>query len=763
MAHPFESMHELGSQWVDEECWSYRTTLSLDALPAGTRRILRFDGLDTVVRVFLDGNELGHHDDMFVALELDLRDVPPGEHELRVSFDPASRVGRERRERYFEAEGLPADLVRFDERAFVQKAQYMYGWDWGPRLVSAGIWRPVWLLEHEARFLDVHVAQRHLENGTVELSFASSVEGDGAVVHFVGDSNDAVPDGTSTVVVRPELWWPAGLGAQALLPITSVLTRERVRTRPEAERAALDRRVTRVGLRRVRLLREPDRHGESFELEVNGQRLYALGANWIPNHSFPSAVTHAALGRQVSRARDMNMNLLRVWGGGLYETDDFYDLCDEAGLLVWQDFPFACQYYPEDERTLSSVRRQAAENVRRLRNHPSLALWCGNNENLTMFQSGWDDPTRHPRRYYGEKLYENVLPEVLAELDPERPYVPTSPWGGTKANDGGVGDQHYWDVWHGRGDWKHYDDSTARFCSEFGFASAPGHATLGAMLPSVADALAADVRDPRVRFHDKTLKGYETFIGFVELHYPAAKTLEEWAYFSQLNQRDALRHGIEHFRRSELCRGALVWQLNDCWPAQSWAVLDSAGDYKAVAFELRRLFARALASIVVKDGVATLTCLLDNSKEPVSGSALLEARSLIDGRVLERREAKVTLAPEERRQVLALDVRNLPPEETLVVATFADTRTFRLLTEPKLAKLQTPRLTASRAPGVLTLKSDVPVIDLFVWDPAGKARLLDNFVTLPSGGSVALRLDGDATAVRARSLAGAHPVTLKPH
>jgi beta-mannosidase len=763
MAHPFESMHELGSQWVDEERWSYRTTLSLGSLPTGTRRILRFEGLDTVASVSLDGKKLAEHDDMFVALELDLGDAPAGEHELRVDFESATRVGRERRARYFEAEGLSTDLVRFDERAFVQKAQYMYGWDWGPRLVSAGIWRPVWLLEHEARLLDVHVAQRHLGNGTVELSFVSSIEGGGAVVHFVGDASDAVADGTSTVVVRPELWWPAGMGAQALLPITTFLVKEPVRTRAEAERAALDRRVTRVGLRRVRLLREPDRHGESFELEVNGQRLFAVGANWIPDHSFPSAVTRDALLRQVARARDMNMNMLRVWGGGLYETDDFYDLCDQAGLLVWQDFPFACQYYPEDERTLSSVRRQAAENVRRLRNHPSLALWCGNNENLTMFQSGWEDPTRHPPRFYGERLYDAVLPEVLAELDPERPYLPTSPWGGTKANDGGVGDQHYWEVWHGRGDWKHYDDSTARFSSEFGFASAPGHATLRQILPGLADPLAADFRDLRVRFHDKTLKGYETFVGLVELHYPAAKNLEEWAYFSQLNQRDALRHGIEHFRRSELCRGALVWQLNDCWPVQSWAVLDSAGDYKAVAFELRRLFAHALASIVLKDGRAALVCLLDNTNGRVSGTAVLEARSLIDGRVLERREAAVRLGPEQRLQVLELDVRSLPPEETLLVATFAGTQSFRLLAEPKAAKLQTPRLTARHAPGTLTLTTDVPVVDLFVWDPAGKARLLDNFVTLPSAGTATLRVEGEPAELHARSLAGAHPVTLKTH
>jgi beta-mannosidase len=762
IAHPFGSMQEIGCQWVDEERWSYRRSLELEPLPRSSRRLLRFDGLDTVASVWLDGKRLADHDDMFVALELDLGEVPAGKHELRVDFESASKIGRERRARYFEAEGLPKDLVRFDERAFVQKAQYMYGWDWGPRLVSAGIWQPVWLLEHEARFSDVHVAQRHPGDGTVELSFTSTIEGEGTVVHFVGDASDVVADGGRTIVVRPELWWPAGLGAQALLPITSFVVRGNVRTRAEAERVALDRRVTRVGLRRLRLLRVPDRHGESFELEVNGKRVYALGANWIPDHSFPSVVTRAALEAQIARARDMNMNMLRVWGGGLYETDAFYDACDEAGVLVWQDFPFACQYYPEDERTLTAVRRQAAENVRRLRNHPSLALWCGNNENLTMFQSGWDDPTRHPPRYYGERLYDGVLPEVLRELDPERPYIPTSPWGGTKANDGGIGDQHYWDVWHGRGDWKYYEDSTARFCSEFGFAAAPGHAALASMLPGVADPLSLDFRDARVRFHDKTLKGYETFAGFVELHYPPANNLEEWAFFSQLNQRDALRHGIEHYRRSEFCRGALVWQINDCWPVQSWAVLDSTGEYKAAAYELRRLFAGALASIMVKNGRAMLTCALDNTKESLSGTAVLELRSLIDGRELLRREAAVTLEPDERRQVLEVDLGRFPAEETLVVGSFAGTQSFRLLSEPKVAKVQTPRLVASISPGEVSLTSDVPLVDLFLWDPAGKARFLDNFVTLPSGGTVTLRVVGEPSRLSARSLAGAHPVTRKP-
>jgi len=761
IAHPFGALMELGSQWIDEERWSYRTSFRATPRPELPRRVLRFDGLDTVTSVWLDGEKLAEHDDMFVPLEIDVSErLAAGTHELRVDFESATRVGRERRSRYFADESLPQNLVRFDERAFVQKAGYMYGWDWGPRLVSAGIWQPVWLVEHRGRLLDVEVSQEHHANGNVELGFRAQVEGPGNVVHFVGESPNAVKDGGSLTLDAPPLWWPAGLGAPSLLTVTSYLVEGPIQSRTDAERLALDRRVTRVGLRTLRLVQEPDRHGQSFEFEVNGRRLYALGANWIPDHSFPSTISRARLAEQLGRARDLGMNMLRVWGGGLYETDDFYDLSDELGLLVWQDFPFACQYYPEDERTLAAVKRQAEVNVRRLRHHPSLAMYCGNNENLTMFQSGWDDPARHPPRYYGEKIYDGVLPEVLGALDPSRPYIPTSPWGGTKANDGGIGDQHYWDVWHGRGDWKHYDDSTARFCSEFGFASAPGPSVWREALPGVGDPLALDVRDRRLRFHDKTFKGYEVFLGFVELHYPAAKNLDEWIYFSQLNQRDALRHGIEHFRRSDFCRGALVWQLNDCWPVQSWAVVDSAGDYKAAAFELRRLFAPALASLVVREGRASLVVLLDNAREPVTGDAVLEASSLVDGRELGRWEARVTVSPGERKVALEVDVRPFALEETLLVATFGGTSTFRLLSEPKDVRLRSPRLTAQRIPEGIAITSDGPVVDLYVRDPGGKARFADNFVTLPRGGTVALRTEGTPRVLEARSLAGLHELSL---
>lgn len=771
IADPFQERAEIGCQWVDESSWVYRRRFDFSPDPALPRQLLRFEGLDTVCRVFLNGAKVAVHDDMFVPLEVDVTGrLEAGANELRVEFDPAARVGRERRAIYFAREGLPDDVVYFDERAFVRKAQYMFAWDWGPRLVSAGVWRDVALHEHKSRILDVYVRQEHLPGGDVELSLHGEVEGDGHVLHLVEGIDSPIADGQSVRLRRPELWWPAGLGGQRMYRVESFLVPAGVSRREELCGAALDRRSLKIGLRRLRLRREPDAQGESFEFEVNGVRLWAVGANWIPDHSFPSITDRPRLVAQLGRALDMNMNMLRVWGGGLYESDAFYELCDELGLLVWQDFPFACSHVPDDEPAQAALRVEAAANIRRLRNHPSLAIWCGNNENLMMWQSKWGGAARQPPRYHGEKLYEETLPEVLHELDPERPYIASSPIGpgqsampiGANANDGDFGDQHYWDVWHGRGDWKYYKDSTARFASEFGFASAPGRSVWQRIFPGDPEWSRRDVRDPGARWHDKTGKGYETYVGYVELHYPPSSDLEEFTYHSQLDQRDALRFGVEHFRRLEGCRGALVWQLNDCWPVQSWAVLDHDGVYKAAAFELRRLYAAALVSLQLEPGdpVVKVWTLLDNARAPVQGELVLEARRLQDGAVVERWARHVERQPGERGVSLEAPVNGLSAPDTLLRATFLGTTTFRLLSEPKDARIHAPRLAASRREGALVIEADRPVIDLFLWDPDGGLRLLDNYVTLPAAGQYVLRAEGRAARLCARSLAGRHPVRL---
>lgn len=759
IADPYVALGELGSQWVDEQDFSYRVEFDFVADSALPSRVLRFEGLDAVCNVSLNGERIAEHDNMFVPLEVDVSGrLVTGPNELRVDFLSASRVGRERRARYLETQGIDPGVARFDERAFLRKAQYMFGWDWGPRLVSLGIWRPVTLVEHEGRLLDVRIEQRHLSDGSVEVWFESQAEGAGQVVHRLQGVAELVQDGQRVRIERPRLWHPAVLGAQELYVATSWLVPRQPRDAAEAECIALDRMGQRIGLRSLKLVREPDRFGECFEFVVNQRPLWVVGANWIPDSSFPSAVRREELRAQLLRARDMNMNMVRVWGGGLYETDDFYDLCDEFGLLVWQDFPYACSYVPDDEAAQQVARNEAGVHVRRLRNHPSLALWCGNNENLTMYETQWGGSERQPPRYYGGPIYDDVLPSVLAELDPGRPYIPSSPSGGPRANSGGVGDQHYWDVWHGRGDYVHYDDSTARFASEFGFASAPGRATWKRMAPDVAGPQALDARSLIARWHDKTGKGAAKFVEYVELHYPRSQNAEEWLFTSQCNQRDALRYGIEHYRRSEFCRGALIWQLNDCWPVQSWAVVDSEGDYKAAAYELRRLYAPLLVSLVRAGNVFSLWVVLDNARDSVEGDAVVEARSLRDGQLLERWSTPAVVAPQERRAVLRADVGNLNPRQTILVASFAGASRFALLVEPKDVLLSEPQLVARSSEGTLRIESDAPVVDLCLWDAVGRVVWLDNCVTLAEPGSVELRVQGSPRALRARSLRGPHAV-----
>jgi beta-mannosidase len=761
IADPFEGRAELGCQWVDESPWIFRKHFQFSKDAALPRQVLRFAGLDTVCSVWLNGERLAQHDNMFVPLELELTGkLREGDNELRIDFESAARVGRERRARYLAQEGMPDDVSRFDERAFVRKAQYMFAWDWGPRLVSAGIWRDVSLVEFAARLLDVCVLQKHLPGGDVELRFESQLEGRGQVVHRVEGISSPVLDGQSVRLTQPELWWPVGLGGQKLYRVESFLLSEGAAPNEAYAARALDQRTQHIGLRTLQLLRQPDAQGESFAFQVNGKPLWAVGANWIPDHSFPSCVDRARLRAQLGRALDMNMNMLRIWGGGVYESDDFYELCDELGLLVWQDFPFACSYVPDGEAEQAVLQVEGEANIRRLRNHPSLALWCGNNENLTMWHSKWGRPAPQPPRYYGEKLYDGTLPRLVQRLDGERPYVASSPIGGENANDGDIGDQHYWDVWHGRGDWKHYKDSKARFASEFGFASAPGRAAWRRIFARDPEGLQRDVRDPLARWHDKTGKGYDTYLGYVDLHYPRSRDLEELSYYSQLNQRDALRFGIEHFRRSVGCRGSLIWQLNDCWPVQSWAVLDSEGDYKAAAYELRRLYAPALISLEHEAGQDRLAlwAMLDNALGSAQGELVLEVRRSSDGQVLERASLAAELQPGERRMALELSVGRWPASETFVWASFLGTDTFRLLCEPKEARLSAPRLSVSHHAEGLLLETDRPVFDLFLWDPEDQLQLLDNYVSLPSAGQRVLRARGTCRRLAARSLAGRHPV-----
>ena len=669
---PFLHQYEAGVQWVDTTDWTY--TKSFDFHPNSNLPIreITFDGLDTIATIKLNGKIVCESENMFVPLTLDVSaHLKEGTNTIEVFFESNVNAGNRFRNEYFKNEGINPLVKGFDERAFVRKAQYMSGWDWGPRLVSCGIWKPVTFIERTA--------------------------------------DDVL-----------------------LLPAAA---------KPIAQ-----------------LVQTPDQFGKSFEFQVDGRKFWIRGANWIPNHSFPSLCTRSQIRDTLLRCQDMNFNMLRIWGGGLYESDDFYEICADLDILVWQDFLFGCSYYPENDSFLKNVEKETITAIERLRQYPNLVLWCGNNENHTMWHDGWQKGDERPLRYYGQRIYEELLPELVKTYDPDRPYIASSPIGGPSPNSDQEGDVHCWDVWHGRGDWRFYGDSKARFCSEFGFASCPTMATW-------EDTLGDTNRkhdDPEVRWHDKTAKPYHLYTGMVELHYPHSESLEDWTYYSQLNQRDAMRFGIEHYRRSDFCSGTLIWQINDCWPVQSWAILDSNDRPKAVAYELKRLYDDVLLSFVREKADLSIFAMNDGIAE-VSADLELVACNLTSKSIMRQESVRLSIAPGVRKSILTINLSGLNVSETLIIAKAGPYSTWTLLNDPKSVRFGKAESIEAESDGdLLKLKINQPVVDLRVSVDGDTAPFLVNFLTQGRAGTIEIPLARsiDVEQLELRSLAGKHHITL---
>lgn len=784
IADPFVRMHERGVQWVDETDWVYRCSFDVAGVGDGARRLLRFEGLDTVATIRLNEVEIGRADNMFVAMELDVTDaLVAGENVLEIEFAAAQRIGDERLVAAAEVDEEIATLTAgpsaLQSRSMLRKAQYMYGWDWGPRLRSCGIWQDVhlvtvpvaritatrWTAGFDADggstvevVVDVDSDSDRDDHGVDAVEVSARLTGHGVEVL----ASAPVLAGVATLALRvddPLRWWPATHGDQPLYDLAITLG---------DAAAPLDERSLRIGLRDVELVREPDEFGESFFFRVNGVPVFVKGANWIPDHSFPSQATPDRVRELVGLARGCGMNMLRVWGGGVYESEDFYDACDELGILVWQDFPYACAHYPDDEATCEAAAAEATSAVRRLRNHTSLALWCGNNENQWLYALGAYGTST---RLLGERLYDGVLPDVVAAGDPGRAYWPGSPTGtGPDPSGDDDGDCHDWNVWHGEGDWTHYVKCRARFVSEFGFSGPPAKRTLEEAL-APADL---GVDTPGMRWHDKTNKGYETYLGYIGLHYPDPQTLDDLVYYGQLNQADAMRFGIEHFRRLRpRTMGTLTWQLNDCWPVQSWAWVDHRLRPKAVWYAARRFHAEVLLSLVV-DGDAVAVHLVNDGGAAVDGPVRLEVLDAAGAAVWA--EEAVGSVPgfssvEVRRAALPAEVVGRR-HELVVRATFGAQEAIALLGEPKELSLPAPTLTASLIGDdpscTVVLTTDVLALRTVLTLDGVEARWSDNLLDLRPGHPVEIVVTPEeplspadvAARLRARSLCTDLPQSL---
>lgn len=617
---PFVRDNESRLQWVGETEWVYRRDFEAPArLLEHERVLLRCHGLDTLATVTLNGVEVARTEDMFRTYEFDVKPLlRPGANHIEVRFaSPIPVIEARQAARRIPSWGGPLEVKG---RCWVRKEPCNFGWDWGPTLVTAGIWRPIELVGFDgARLGDLHVRQDHSAAGSVGLDVRAGIEGEPPAglqvavrVSFEGRTvaEETAPVGESGAAValrveEPRLWWPNGMGEQPLYTVRAELR--------DAAGEVLDAREQRIGLRTLRLDRHDDEWGESFQFVANGVPFFAKGANWIPADTFATRMTRERYEDLLHSAAAANMNMLRVWGGGIYEEDAFYDLCDELGICVWHDFMFACSTYPTfDEGFMENVRAEAEDNVRRLRHHPSIALWCGNNEleqglvgdAWSDWQMSWED--------YG-RLFDRMLPEVVGALDPERDYWPCSPHSprGDRRDHSNAawGDAHLWDVWHGKKPFEWYRTCQHRFVSEFGFQSFPEPATvLGYTAPEDRN-----VTSYVMEHHQRSGIGNTTIMTYMLDWFRLPTQFEMTLWLSQILHGMAMKYAVEGWRRNmPRTMGALYWQLNDCWPVASWASIDYHGRWKALHYMARHFFAPLMVSGVEDAGQGTVEVHVTN-------------------------------------------------------------------------------------------------------------------------------------------------------
>ena len=616
MEDPYDRDNELSALPLMEHDFLYELKFSVpEEMLSQEVVLLHFDGIDTVADLELNGQELGHVENMHRTWEFPVKHLLKSEGNcLRVWLRSPTRFIRQANDR----NPLLGTADAMEGFPHLRKAHCMFGWDWGPRLPDAGIWREVCLLAYsEARLDDVYVTQEHgTDTVTLRFQLQAARIGEGGLMDLASPAAQAAglscrvavtgPDGrqytcqgqelfrSGLPIPHPQLWWPNGYGDQPLYQVAvELLSGETV----------LDRWQRRVGLRTMTMCRDKDQWGEQFCHVVNGVKIFAMGADYIPEDCILARVTPQRTRQLLEQARAANYNCIRVWGGGHYPSDAFYDACDELGLIVWQDFMFACAVYDLTEDFEANIAAEAVDNIKRLRHHASLGLWCGNNE-MEMFveQGVWVNKPSQKSDYV--KMYEYLLPKLCRKHDPSTFYWPASPSSGgafDKPNDENRGDAHYWDVWHGNKPFTEYRKFHFRYVSEFGFQSFPGLKTCESFTRPEDRNIFSYVMEK----HQRNATANGKIMNYLEQTFLYPTEFDTVLYASQLLQAEAIRYGIEHFRRNRgRCMGTIVWQLNDCWPVASWSSIDYCGRWKALHYYEKRCFAPILLSCE-EEGILT--------------------------------------------------------------------------------------------------------------------------------------------------------------
>lgn len=759
---PFIEQNERLVQWIDKEDWIYETSFEVTPETLGKENInLVFEGIDNYGDVFLNDSLILQANNMFREWEVPVKNLlKEGTNNLRVYLHSPIKVDMPKYDAlpyHYEAGNDQSENGGlFDKKlsVFARKAGYQYGWDWGPRLVTSGIWRPVYLESWNGpKIDDLYIATKSLDGKTAKMEAKVSVESAQAYNNSkivimadgkpVAQKNINLSAGENTLTLpftikNPRLWWSNGLGEPNLYNFEAQLL---------VNGNESDKMNKKSGIRTIEVVREEDKDGDgrSFYFKLNGVPVFAKGANYIPQDSFLPRVTEENYKKTLQDAVDANMNMLRIWGGGIYENDIFYELCDSLGIMLWQDFMFACSLYPTEGELLENIRQEAIDNVVRLRNHPSIAIWCGNNENLEGWYN-WGYKKNYEKMGYAdiiwkqyEDLFNDVLPEVVAEYSPEVYYTPSSPF---SRYDGSPerhrGDTHLWTVWGGGAPIDEYDKVRGRFFSEYGFQSFPEYNTVIKYAPDTTQHyIGSNVMMSHQRGGTSANQKIEKYL-LEDFNSP--KDFKSMLYLSQVLQGDAIKRAIEAHRRDKgYNMGTLFWQHNDCWPVASWSSRDYYGNWKAQHYFAKKAYRDVLLSPVVSNDSLTVY-LVSDSNDKLKGNLTITSYTL-EGTSVGTTTHEITIVPQGVAKYslpLAEVIGNQPKENVVTELQFNTGKdTYdNVLTyvKPKELNLKVPQLKISteekNGKKIINLKSDKYIKSLFLTIPEEDYFISDNYFDL---------------------------------
>ena len=758
---PYYRDNESKLQWIENADWTYRSMFDATAEMLAHRNVdMVFLGLDTNAKVFINDRLALTADNMFRAWRFDAKPfLNPGANRIRVEFASPIKV----------ADQLAADdkthaETHVPEKSYLRKAAYEYGWDWGPRFVTSGIWQPVYLeIWDQARIADVQIEQPDVSAevahaiAKVDIVASGDLAAELSLNYSAGGKPTEIVDrihlhaGSNTIdvpvqIAKPALWFPSGYGSQPLYTFKASI---------REGSHELDSTTARTGLRSVVLRQKPDQWGRSFEFVVNGIPIFIKGSDVIPFDSFPNRVTESRYRQVLQSAKDANMNMLRLWGGGYYESDKFYEICDELGLMVWNDFMFASSWYPGSIEWKQNVEQEAAYQVNRLRNHPSIALWSGNNEVESVLYAFLGGQSAEGKLQIWKNyltVFSGIMPETIERDDTEVPYWPSSPSANYEETSDKfqAGDAHDWSIWHGREPFANYQKHYFRFTSEYGFQSFPELRTVESF---TEPADRANIFTPVMLAHQKNNEGNSIIHDYLLRDYAEPKDFPSFLYASQVLQAEGVKVGAEHMRRNRpRIMGSLIWQLNDCWPVASWSSIDYYGRWKALQYYARRFYSPVLVSSLIEDGKATVYVVSDRT-QPTTGTLRTRVMTM-EGIIAKEETKQITLPP------LSSDVYMSVPFQSLLKSS-QDLGSLVVLTDFKAdgtvqssnvnylvptkqvhllpADIKTS-LTDNRGTLELKLSSNVLARDVYISFGDADAQISDNYLDLIPGESATVTI-----------------------